>query len=77
MLALDCSAIPGFEFTALNMLVNAEEQLRRDGVDLWLVSLNPEALEMIRRTPLAGRLGDSRMRFNLEETVDAYSAHSA
>jgi len=77
VLALDCSAIPGFEFTALNMLVNAEEQLRRDGVDLWLVSLNPEALEMIRRTPLAGRLGDSRMRFNLEETVDAYSAHSA
>jgi len=77
VLALDCSAIPGFEFTALNMLVNAEEQLRRDGVDLWLVSLNPEALEMIRRTPLAERLGSNRMRFNLEETVDAYSAHSA
>jgi len=77
VLALDCSAIPGFEFTALNMLVNAEEQLRRDGVELWLVSLNPEALDMIRRTPLAERLGNNRMRFNLEETVDAYSAHSA
>jgi SulP family sulfate permease len=74
VLAIDCSAIPGFEFTALNMLVQAEQQLRREGVELWLVSLNPEALELVRRTPLAERLGRERMRFNLETAVDAYLA---
>ena len=74
VIALDCSAIPGFEFTALNMLVNAEQQLRREGVELWLVALNPEAIEMIRRTPLAERLGRGRMYFNLETAVDSYQS---
>jgi high affinity sulfate transporter 1 len=77
VLAIDCSAIPGFEFTALNMLVQAEEQLRREGVELWLVALNPEALEMVRRTPLAERLGRGRMHFNLEAAVNAYSGRIA
>ena len=76
VLAIDCSAIPGFEFTALNMLNQAEEQLRREGVELWLVALNPEALEMVRRTPLAERLGRERMRVNLEDAVDAYLART-
>jgi high affinity sulfate transporter 1 len=76
VLAIDCSAIPGFEFTALNMLVNAEAQLRREGVELWLVALNPEALELVRRTPLAQTLGRERMRFNLETAVDAYLART-
>ena len=47
-------------------------QLRREGVELWLVALNPEALEMVRRTPLAEKLGRARMRVNLEDAVDAY-----
>jgi anti-anti-sigma regulatory factor len=55
VLAFDCSAIPGIEYTALKMLTEAQAQLRNEGVDLWLVALNPEALEMVRRTPLAGR----------------------
>jgi anti-anti-sigma factor len=76
VLAIDCSAIPGFEFTALNMLVHAEKQLRREGVELWLVALNPEALELVRRTPLAETLGRERMRFNLETAVDAYLART-
>jgi len=76
VLAIDCSAIPGFEFTALNMLNQAEEQLRREGVELWLVALNPEALGMVRRTPLAERLGRERMRVNLEDAVDAYLART-
>jgi hypothetical protein len=41
------------------------------------VSLNPEAMEMLLRTPLAQRLGRARMHFNLEEAVNAYSARGA
>lgn len=77
VVALDCGAIPGFEFTALKMLINAEAQLRSEGVELWLVALNPEALDMVQRTPLARTLGRERMFFNLERAVDAWQARRA
>jgi len=72
VLLIDCGAIPGFEFTALKMLVEAETQLREKGVELWLAALNPEALEMVRRTPLAERLGRARMFFTVEKGVAAF-----
>jgi len=74
VLALDCSAIPGIEFTALKMLADAQAALRSEGVELWLVSLNPEALEIVQRTALAQALGHERMFFNLESAVDAWQA---
>ena len=72
VVVLDCGAIPGFEFTALKMLISAEEKLREQGIALWLAALNPEALEMIRRTPLAERLGRQGMFFTVEAAVSAY-----
>jgi SulP family sulfate permease len=72
VLLFDCSAIPGFEFTALKMLVQAEEQCREGGVELWLAALNPEALDLVRRTPLAERLGRARMHFTVEGAVEAF-----
>src|SRR5512143_1242868 len=58
---LDCSAIPGFEYTALKMLVEGEERQREQGRELWLAALSSEALELVQRTPLAERLGRERM----------------
>ncbi|HLX22047.1 MAG TPA: sulfate permease [Usitatibacter sp.] len=72
VLAVDCSAIPGFEFTALKMLVDADQTLRENGVELWLIALTPESLELIRRTPLAARMGRERMFFTVEDAVAAY-----
>ncbi len=72
VLAVDCSAIPGFEFTALKMLVDADQTLRDNGVELWLIALTPESLELIRRTPLAARMGRERMFFTVEDAVAAY-----
>jgi MFS superfamily sulfate permease-like transporter len=77
VVVLDCSAIPGFEYTALNMLIEAESRLRDEGVELWLAALNPEALELLRRTPLAERLGRERMFFTVEAAVDAYEKRGA
>jgi sulfate permease, SulP family len=74
VILLDCSAIPGFEYTALKMLVEAEEKQREHGVELWLAALSPEALELVRRTPLAERLGHERMFFTVEEAVAAFEA---
>jgi len=74
VILLDCSAIPGFEYTALKMLVEAEEKQREHGVELWLAALSPEALELVRRTPLAERLGHERMFFTVEEAAAAFEA---
>ncbi|MCU0810574.1 MAG: SulP family inorganic anion transporter [Thiobacillaceae bacterium] len=74
---LDCSAIPGFEYTSLKALIEAEARLRERGVELWLAALNPEALDLVRRTPLAGRLGHERMFQTVELAVDAYLARGA
>jgi MFS superfamily sulfate permease-like transporter len=74
---LDCGAIPGLEFTALKMLDEAEARLRGQGVDLWLAALNPEALEVMRRTALADRLGRERMFFTVEAAVEAYLKRGA
>ena len=71
---LDCSAIPGFEYTALKMLVEGEERQRKQGRELWLAALNPEALELVRRTPLAERLGQDRMFVTVEQAVAAFEA---
>lgn len=71
---LDCSAIPGFEYTALKMLVEGEEKQREQGRELWLAALNPEALELVRRTPLAERLGRERMFFTVKQAVTAFEA---
>ncbi|MCU0842257.1 MAG: sodium-independent anion transporter, partial [Thiobacillaceae bacterium] len=74
---LDCSAIPGFEYTALKMLVEGEARQREQGRELWLAALNPEALELVRRTPLAERLGHERMFFTVEQAVAAFEARQA
>jgi MFS superfamily sulfate permease-like transporter len=72
VILLDCSAMTGLEYTALKMLVEAEERLRAEGTELWLAALNPEVLDLVQRTPLAERLGRERMFFTVEQAVAAF-----
>ena len=74
---LDCSAIPDFEYTALRALTYAEENLRKNGTSLCLSSLNPQALEAVRRSPLGEALGPAGMFFNLPDAVKAYETRSS
>jgi sulfate permease, SulP family len=60
------------EFTALRRLIDAEEQLRINGVMLWLVALNPEVLRVVQHSGLGERLGRERMHFTLEQAVESY-----
>jgi MFS superfamily sulfate permease-like transporter len=69
---LDCSAIPDIEYTALNLLIDAEEKLKENGINLWLAALNPAALEVVKRSPLFSTLGYERMFSNVEQAVEAY-----
>ena len=71
---LDCSGIPGFEFTALKMLAEAEAKLREEGTELWLAALSPEALPLVQGSPLGARLGRERMIFTVPQAVERYLA---
>jgi MFS superfamily sulfate permease-like transporter len=72
VLIIECSAIPDFEYTALQTLDNFERKLSEAGISLWLAALNPEALKVVRQTRLAQDLGRERMFFNLREAVAKY-----
>jgi len=74
VLLLHCSAIPFIEYTALKLLIDAEEKLRENGITLWLAALNPRALDMVKRSGFFEKLGHDRMFHNLEQAVEAYIA---
>jgi SulP family sulfate permease len=69
VVAFDLSAVFDLEYTALKMLMEAERRAREQGVQIWLVDLNPGVLAMIQRSPLGQNLGRERMFFNLEGAV--------
>ena len=72
VVAIDFSAVPDIEYSALKMLIEGEERLRERGGLLWLVALNPEALGMVQRSSLGAMLGRERMVFNLQTAVERY-----
>lgn len=72
----DCSAIFDIEYTALKMLTEAEERLRQDGVALWLAALNPDVLEVVKRSKLGEALGRDRMFFNVQTAVEQFEKSS-
>ena len=74
VVAIDLSGVFDLEYTALKMLTEAEQQLREQGMTLWLVGMSPTVLTMVRKSPLGQTLGTERMFFNLEEAVARYQA---
>jgi len=74
---IDCGAVPDIEYTALRMLVEAEERLREHGIQLWLARLNPAALDVVQRSTLGPLLGRDRMFFNVHVAVATYLARQA
>jgi high affinity sulfate transporter 1 len=74
VIAIDFSAIPDLEYTALENLEELDEQLNSQGIQLWLTALNPEPLNIIRRSSLGEVLGNERLFFNMEQAVEAYQS---
>ncbi len=77
VVALDLSGVPGLEYTALKLLVEAEARVRDTGRELWLVALNPEVLHLVERSSLGPRLGRERMAFNLPVAVARFQERTA
>ncbi len=76
VIVLDFSAVFDIEYTALKMLAEAEESLRRDSIMLWLAALNPDVLTVVKRSRLGETLGRERMFFNLQMAVKKYEQTS-
>jgi high affinity sulfate transporter 1 len=72
VVAFDMRAVPDIEYTALRGMIETERQLRDAGTLLWLVALNPAALNAVNRTPLGKLLGRERMFMSLSQAVDAF-----
>ena len=72
VLVLDCRSVIDIEYTALKMLIEAEEKYRRQGTMLWLASLNPAVLKVVQQSTLGETLGRTRMFFNLQSAVRHY-----
>ena len=72
VLVLDCSSVIDIEYTALKMLAEADENLRRQGITLWLAALNPNVFTALLRSRIGQALGRERMFFNLQTAVERY-----
>lgn len=77
VLALDLSAVPDVEYSALKVLIAAEKRAAERGIKLWLIGLNPGVLEVVKSSGLADRLGREGMFFNSQAAVTRYQALGA
>lgn len=72
VIIIDGSAIPNIESTALKGLANFDQTLRDQNITLWMARLNPEALRMVRRSPIGTALEPDRLFYKVEEAVNRY-----
>ncbi len=72
VLALDMSRVPDIEYSALQMLMAGDKRSVEQGVEFWLVGLNPKVLEAVRHSGLAARMGEDRLLFNARAAIAHY-----
>jgi high affinity sulfate transporter 1 len=69
VVALDLSDVPDVEYSALKALQDAQKRAEERGIQIWLIGLNSEVLDVVRRCGLADRLGREGMFFNCQAAV--------
>lgn len=74
VLAVDMSRVPDIEYSALQTLIESDKRATERGAVVWLVGLNPGALEVVRNAGLDERLGRERMLFNARAAIERYQA---
>jgi len=74
VLALDMSRVPDIEYSALQMLIESDKRAIERGAVVWLVGLNPGALEVVRNAGLGERMVRKRMLFNTRAAIERYQA---
>ena len=72
VVVLDMSRVPDMEYSALQMLIEGQQQVEQQGIELWLAGLSPRVLENIRHSGLAETLGPDRLLFNTRVAIAHY-----
>jgi len=72
VVAVDASGVLDMEYTALKMFAQVAKRQSQDGIQLWLIGMNPEVLAVVQRSPLGQILRREGMHFNLEIAVGRY-----
>ena len=72
VLVLDMSRVFDIEYSALQMLMEGERRMTGQGVTYWMAGLNPNALEYIRASGFADRLGPEGLFVNLQSAIEHY-----
>jgi SulP family sulfate permease len=72
VVAVDASGVLDVEYTALKMFAQVAKRQSQDGIQLWLIGMNPEVLAVVQRSPLGHILRREGMHFNLEIAVGRY-----
>ena len=72
VVAVDASGVLDLEYTALKMFAQVAQRQSQDGIQLWLVGMNPGVLAVVQRSPLGQILRREGMHFNLEIAVGRY-----
>ncbi|MDM0110869.1 SulP family inorganic anion transporter [Variovorax sp. J22R133] len=74
---IDMGGVFDLEYSALKVLIEAEQRMRGDGIMLWLSRLNPGVLEVVQRSTLGDTLGRERMFMNSELAIARYQRQGA
>jgi MFS superfamily sulfate permease-like transporter len=74
VLGLDMRIVPDIEYSALKVLIEAEQKAAERGIRLWLIGLSSEVLLVVQRCGLADRLGREGMFFNCQSAVAHYQS---
>lgn len=77
VVAVDLSGVLDVEYTALKMFAEIAKRQTQQGVQLWLIGMNPQVLEIVQRSPLGQMLRHEGMHFNLEIAVAQYLGYVA
>lgn len=74
VVTLDLSRVPDIEYSALQMMMEAENSGTKEGLTFWLAGLNPAVLAVVRRSGLADQLGPKRLLFNAREAIKQFQS---
>jgi MFS superfamily sulfate permease-like transporter len=72
VLVIDCRAVIDVEYTAIKVLEQMDDRLRRDGCELWLAGMTRGVFDVIERSGIGAQIGHQRMFLNLQAAVEAY-----
>ena len=72
VLVIDCRAVIDVEYTAIKVLEQMDDRLRRNGCELWLAGMTRGVFEVVERSGIGAQIGHERMFLNLQAAVEAY-----